>query len=151
MAAVNKHTTSFERFSLRDMTNPFTGPPKYTSNVANLLKSLRSRSAAMKLFGRKSSSDLPRVKNTEQAISGNDGEVTHRLTKDLARAESLARVLETQTSFQRGHDDNSWAWIVALYSDEAAFAKAFEEPTAENVIHFPRVGYKPSPLGGISL
>ena len=73
------------------------------------------------------------------------------MARYFERAESLARVLETQTSFQRGHDDNSWAWIVALYSDEAAFAKAFEEPTAENVIHFPRVGYKPSPLGGISL
>jgi uncharacterized alpha-E superfamily protein len=52
------------------------------------------------------------------------------------RAESLARVIETQTSFQRGREDASWAWIVALYSDEKAFAKAFPEPTAENVIRF---------------
>lgn len=55
----------------------------------------------------------------------------------VERAESLARILETQTSFQRGREgDNSWIWIVALYSDEAAFAKAFAEPSAENVIRF---------------
>jgi hypothetical protein len=47
----------------------------------------------MKLFGRKSSGALPRPANPGQAISGNDGEVTHRLTKDLARAECLARML----------------------------------------------------------
>ena len=44
--------------------------------------------------------------------------------------------METQTSFQRGREDNSWAWIVALYSDEEAFAKAFDEPDADNVIRF---------------
>jgi uncharacterized alpha-E superfamily protein len=58
------------------------------------------------------------------------------MARYFERAESLARILETQTSFQRGRDDNSWAWIVALYSDEAAFAKAFEEPNAENVIRY---------------
>jgi uncharacterized alpha-E superfamily protein len=58
------------------------------------------------------------------------------MARYFERAESLARILETQTSFQRGRDDNSWAWIVALYSDETAFAKAFEEPNAENVIRY---------------
>ena len=58
------------------------------------------------------------------------------MARYFERAESLARVLETQTSFQRGRDDNSWAWIVALYSDEEVFAKAFSEPNAENVIRF---------------
>jgi uncharacterized alpha-E superfamily protein len=58
------------------------------------------------------------------------------MARYFERAESLARVLETQTSFQRGRDDNSWGWIVALYSDEKAFAKAFPEPTAENVIRY---------------
>jgi uncharacterized alpha-E superfamily protein len=58
------------------------------------------------------------------------------MARYFERAESLARILETQTSFQRGRDDNSWAWIVALYSDEAAFTKAFEEPSAENVIRY---------------
>ena len=60
------------------------------------------------------------------------------MARYFERAESLARVIETQTSFQRGREDNSWAWIVALYADEKAFAKAFPEtkPTAENVIRF---------------
>jgi len=59
------------------------------------------------------------------------------MARYFERTESLGRVIETQTSFQRGRtDDNSWAWIVALYSDEAAFAKAFPEANAENVIRF---------------
>jgi uncharacterized alpha-E superfamily protein len=59
------------------------------------------------------------------------------MARYLERAESLARVLETQTSFQRGCSENSWAWIVALYSDEKAFADAFgEEASADNVIRF---------------
>jgi uncharacterized alpha-E superfamily protein len=58
------------------------------------------------------------------------------MARYFERAESLARILETQTSFQRGRDDSSWAWIVALYSDETAFTKDFEEPNAENVIRF---------------
>jgi len=47
----------------------------------------------MKLFGRKSSSGITRSFRADQASSGSDGEVSHRLTKDLARAESLARML----------------------------------------------------------
>jgi uncharacterized alpha-E superfamily protein len=59
------------------------------------------------------------------------------MARYFERAESLARVLETQTSFQRGCGENSWAWIVALYSDEKAFADAFgEEASADNVIRF---------------
>jgi uncharacterized alpha-E superfamily protein len=58
------------------------------------------------------------------------------MARYFERAESLGRILETQTSFQRGRDDNSWAWIVALYSDEKAFGKAFPEPSAENVIRY---------------
>ena len=34
------------------------------------------------------------------------------MARYFERAESLARIIETQTSFQRGRDDNSWAWIV---------------------------------------
>ncbi len=63
-------------------------------------------------------------------------ESVYWMARYFERAESLARILETQTSFQRGRADSSWAWIVALYSDEKTFAKAFEEPTAGNVIHF---------------
>jgi uncharacterized alpha-E superfamily protein len=58
------------------------------------------------------------------------------MARYFERAESLARVIETQTSFQRGREDASWAWIVALYSDEKSFAKAFSEPSAENVIRY---------------
>jgi uncharacterized alpha-E superfamily protein len=58
------------------------------------------------------------------------------MARYFERAESLARVMETQTSFQRGREDASWAWIVALHSDEKAFAKAFPEPSAENVIRY---------------
>ena len=56
------------------------------------------------------------------------------MARYFERAESLARIIETQTSFQRGREDASWAWIIALHSDEKAFAKAFSEPSAENVI-----------------
>ena len=58
------------------------------------------------------------------------------MARYFERAESLSRIIETQTSFQRGRSDNSWAWIVALYSDEKDFAKAFSEPNAENVIRY---------------
>ncbi len=58
------------------------------------------------------------------------------MARYFERAESLSRVIETQTLFQRGRVDTSWAWIVALYSDEKAFAKAFSEPSAENVIRY---------------
>lgn len=47
----------------------------------------------MKLFGRKPPASLPRPANHGKTIGGNDAEVTHRLTQDLARAESLARML----------------------------------------------------------
>src|SRR5580704_3028719 len=47
----------------------------------------------MKLFGRRSSGALPRPAKSGQSISGSVAEVTHRLTTNLARAESLARML----------------------------------------------------------
>jgi uncharacterized alpha-E superfamily protein len=58
------------------------------------------------------------------------------MARYFERAESLARVMETQTSFQRGRGEGSWAWIVALYSDEKSFAKHFTELNTENIIHF---------------
>ncbi len=59
------------------------------------------------------------------------------LARYLERAESLARILEAQTSFQRSAADrNSWEWILALYSDQEKFAKKFSEPTVKNVINY---------------
>jgi uncharacterized alpha-E superfamily protein len=59
------------------------------------------------------------------------------LARYLERAESMARILEAQASFQRGRpDEDSWAWIIALYSDQEAFAKKFAETSAENVIAY---------------
>lgn len=53
----------------------------------------------------------------------------------LERAESMARILEAQSSFQRSRpDSDGWAWILALYSDAENFRKKFPEPTAANVI-----------------
>ncbi len=55
----------------------------------------------------------------------------------IERAQSLARVIEVATSFQRGRsDERSWAWIVAIYADEKNFYKTYNEATPENVIRF---------------
>jgi hypothetical protein len=75
------------------VTNPFITPRKYQGNLADLLRSSRSRTSAMKLFGRKPSNALPHSAPPAHAIRRDQAEVTHRLTKDLARAESLARML----------------------------------------------------------
>jgi len=59
------------------------------------------------------------------------------LARYLERAESMARILEAQSSFQRARpDQEGWAWILALYSDQENFAKKFSEPTAQNVIAY---------------
>ena len=56
------------------------------------------------------------------------------LARYLERAESLARILEAQSSFQRSRPDgDGWAWILALYSDAENFAKKYSEATAQNV------------------
>ena len=59
------------------------------------------------------------------------------LARYLERAQSMARILEAHSSFQRGRPDNdSWAWIIALYSDQENFAKKYDEATAANVIAY---------------
>jgi uncharacterized alpha-E superfamily protein len=59
------------------------------------------------------------------------------LGRYLERAESMARILEAQSSFQRSRPgDDGWAWILALYSDQEHFHKKYSEPTAENVIAY---------------
>ncbi|MGH9714933.1 MAG: hypothetical protein ACRD5M_16690 [Candidatus Acidiferrales bacterium] len=47
----------------------------------------------MKLFGRKAPNSVPGPADLGKTLGGSDREVTHRLTKDLARAESLSRML----------------------------------------------------------
>jgi uncharacterized alpha-E superfamily protein len=59
------------------------------------------------------------------------------LARYLERAESMARILEAQSSFQRSRpDSDGWAWIIALYSDAENFGKKFSEATAGNVISY---------------
>lgn len=59
------------------------------------------------------------------------------LARYLERAESMARILEAQSSFQRSRpDEDGWAWILALYSDQENFKKKYSEPTAANVIAY---------------
>lgn len=59
------------------------------------------------------------------------------LARYLERAESMARILEAHSSFQRGRpEQDGWAWILALYSDEKDFYKEFEKATADNVISY---------------
>ncbi|WP_170937023.1 MULTISPECIES: alpha-E domain-containing protein [Rhodomicrobium] len=59
------------------------------------------------------------------------------LARYLERAESMARILEAHSSFQRGRSDGqNWAWIIALYSDQENFAKKFPETSAKNVISY---------------
>jgi hypothetical protein len=79
--------------SREDVTNPFASPPKYMAESMDLLKSYTSYSSRMKLFRRKPSNALARPANAGLTASRKDSEVTHRLTKDLAQAESLARML----------------------------------------------------------
>jgi uncharacterized alpha-E superfamily protein len=71
------------------------------------------------------------------ALLSRHAECSFWLARYLERAESLARIMEAQSSFQRSNSDqNDWAWIVALYSDQDNFAKKFSEPTAANVISY---------------
>lgn len=59
------------------------------------------------------------------------------LARYIERAESLARIVEVHTSFQRGRPGaDSWAWIVTLHADEKAFYSRFETPAAADVVRF---------------
>ncbi len=48
----------------------------------------------------------------------------------------MARILEAHSSFQRGRDGQSWAWIIALYSDQNDFYGKYTEANAANVISY---------------
>lgn len=54
------------------------------------------------------------------------------------RTTCLARLLEVQTSFDRGHAgvSTNWSWILTLYDDHDRFQKANHISNAESVIRF---------------
>ena len=54
------------------------------------------------------------------------------------RATCLARLLEVQTSFDRGHAGvtTNWAWLLALYDDHERFAKTYDTADKRNIIRF---------------
>jgi uncharacterized alpha-E superfamily protein len=59
------------------------------------------------------------------------------LARYIERAGSLARIIETHSSYGRASaDDLSWGWLVALYSNQERFAKDYTETTFKNVIRF---------------
>lgn len=54
------------------------------------------------------------------------------------RTTCLARLLEVQTSFDRGYVGvaTKWAWILTLYDDHARFHETYEQADTESVISF---------------
>lgn len=54
------------------------------------------------------------------------------------RTACLARLLEVQTSFDRGHAGSStrWAWILTLYDDRERFYKSYPEADTDSVIRY---------------
>lgn len=59
------------------------------------------------------------------------------LARYLERAASLARIIETHMAYDRVRDEDvSWAWLVALHSDQACFAASYETSSFRNVINF---------------
>ena len=59
------------------------------------------------------------------------------LARYIERAGSLARIIETHSSYGRASaDDLSWGWLVALYSNQERFGKDYAETTFKNVIRF---------------
>jgi uncharacterized alpha-E superfamily protein len=54
------------------------------------------------------------------------------------RTTCLARLLEVQTSFDRGHAGVStkWDWILTLYDDHKRFNELYEKPDAQSIIRF---------------
>jgi len=56
----------------------------------------------------------------------------------MERTACLARLLEVQTSFDRGKasDGANWSWILTLYDDQERFRAVHGEPTTDGVIRF---------------
>lgn len=71
------------------------------------------------------------------ALLSRHAESVFWMARYFERAESMARIMEVHSSFQRGRGGGeNWAWMVALYSDEKAFNKLFPQASPENVIQF---------------
>lgn len=59
------------------------------------------------------------------------------LARYIERAGSIARIIEIHSAHDRGRDDDqSWGWLVALYSDDALFKKSHDTYSLKNVIRF---------------
>ncbi len=59
------------------------------------------------------------------------------LGRYIERAANISRIIEIHSAHNSGHDDEqSWGWLVALYSDEALFKKSYAEYSFKNVIRF---------------
>ncbi len=59
------------------------------------------------------------------------------LGRYIERAASISRIIEIHSAHDGGHGgDQSWGWLVALYSDETLFKKSHAEYSFKNVIRF---------------
>jgi len=59
------------------------------------------------------------------------------LARYIERASNLARIIEMHMAYDRGRDEDvSWAWLVALHSDQERFAKSYGDASFANVIRF---------------
>jgi uncharacterized alpha-E superfamily protein len=64
-----------------------------------------------------------------------NAEALYWLARYLERASSLSRVIEMQSAFGGHGNDTSWAWLLALHSDDERF-KELHELTNANIISF---------------
>ncbi|MEZ5855142.1 MAG: alpha-E domain-containing protein [Hyphomicrobiaceae bacterium] len=59
------------------------------------------------------------------------------LARYLERASALARIIETHMAYDRARDEDvSWAWLVALHSDQERFSASYDDSSFSNVINF---------------
>ncbi|MGD9805703.1 MAG: alpha-E domain-containing protein [Hyphomicrobiaceae bacterium] len=59
------------------------------------------------------------------------------LARYVERASNLARIIEMHMAYDRGRDEDvSWAWLVALHSDQERFSKSYGDASFANVIRF---------------
>ena len=59
------------------------------------------------------------------------------LARYLERASALARIIETHMAYDRARDEDlSWAWLVALHSDQKRFSESYQDSSIGNVTNF---------------